>query len=465
MRATTRLLLVLCATANSALGQSTVVVDGGIEFPDGSIQNAAAGVAQTGQTSCFDLSGTADEIECLDSGQDGELRKGHKWLAPRFTINGDGTVTDTFTGLMWLQDANCIASHYPVFDSDGTAGDGNVTWDNALAFVAALNLGTYPSCAAGHDDWRVANFHEMLSLIHHAYVDPALCNTSCSLQWADGDPFTNLDVDTSYWTSTTRPGLATWAMTVDIGDADPSTAIKTGSPPWPVWPVRDAGATAATGVATFVVGTGSVAFSDGGVLDSAAAGASPRVVFRTGQTTCFQTDGSEVSCLGTGHDGELLSGAEWPVPRFPDNADGTVTDNLSGLVWLENADCAGIPGWVDALTFGDVLYDGSTLVGGSDCNLDDGSKQGDWRLPSLWELMSLLDHEYESPALSNTQGDGQWLADDPFKNVLSHLPYWTSTTWTDDPTFAFTVSFGTGTADPTLKTDGTPTALLVRNGQ
>lgn len=29
------------------------------------------------------------------------------------------------------------------------------------------------------------------------------------------------------------------------------------------------------------------------------------------------------------------------VPRFTDNADGTVTDNQAGLIWLKDADCFG----------------------------------------------------------------------------------------------------------------------------
>ncbi|MGA9347827.1 MAG: hypothetical protein WBW48_03355 [Anaerolineae bacterium] len=36
----------------------------------------------------------------------------------------------------------------------------------------------------------------------------------------------------------------------------------------------------------------------------------------------------------TGEDGELLKGVTWPSPRFTDNGNGTVTDNLTGLIWL-----------------------------------------------------------------------------------------------------------------------------------
>lgn len=54
---------------------------------------------------------------------------------------------------------------------------------------------------------------------------------------------------------------------------------------------------------------------------------------RTGQT---------VSTSATaGEDGDLQKGLAWPSPRFTDNGNGTVTDNLTGLIWLKNADCFG----------------------------------------------------------------------------------------------------------------------------
>ena len=54
------------------------------------------------------------------------------------------------------------------------------------------------------------------------------------------------------------------------------------------------------------------------------------LVPKTGQTTSYDT----------GDDGEYQKGFEWPVPRFTDNENGTVTDNLTGLIWLKNANCS-----------------------------------------------------------------------------------------------------------------------------
>jgi len=53
---------------------------------------------------------------------------------------------------------------------------------------------------------------------------------------------------------------------------------------------------------------------------------------KTGQTICYDTSGNVISCAGTGQDGEIQAGVAWPEPRFADNGDGTITDNLTGLM-------------------------------------------------------------------------------------------------------------------------------------
>jgi hypothetical protein len=80
---------------------------------------------------------------------------------------------------------------------------------------------------------------------------------------------------------------------------------------------------------------------------------------KSGQTTCFDWDGSPVSCAGTGQDGELRLGVTWPVPRFSDNGDGTVSDNLTGLIWFQVAECFGMKDWHPA------LYQVASFNGGS----------------------------------------------------------------------------------------------------
>ena len=69
---------------------------------------------------------------------------------------------------------------------------------------------------------------------------------------------------------------------------------------------------------------------------------------KTGQTTCREA-GNIIDCAGTGQDGEIQAGVEWPFPRFTDNGDGTVTDNLTGLMWLKDAGCIVNVTWQGAL--------------------------------------------------------------------------------------------------------------------
>ena len=136
---------------------------------------------------------------------------------------------------------------------------------------------------------------------------------------------------------------------------------------------------------------------------------------QTGQTKCYDAAGIEITpCTGTGQDGDKLAGAAWPNPRFTDNSNGTVTDNLTGLIWLMNANCFNTQTWPDALTSSNTLASGA-------CGLDDGSVAGDWRLPNIVELKSLVDLS------SSTPGTPALPKVNPFISVQLS-PYWSSTT-------------------------------------
>jgi hypothetical protein len=138
-------------------------------------------------------------------------------------------------------------------------------------------------------------------------------------------------------------------------------------------------------------------------------------VRRTGQTASMPLNPAP-----GGSDGALQKGAAWPTPRFTDNSDGTVTDNLSGLIWLKNVNAFGSRDWNTALADCAGLRDGQH-------GLSDGSAPGDWRLPNVFELNSLIAYQYASPALCNALGTGQWKEGDPFVNVkVGTVAYWTS---------------------------------------
>jgi hypothetical protein len=74
-------------------------------------------------------------------------------------------------------------------------------------------------------------------------------------------------------------------------------------------------------------------------------------VVKTGQTKSYRTH----------DDGDLKKGVAWPTPRFNNNNNRTVTDNLTGLIWLKNANCAGFgETWNTAIDYTAALYDGCT---------------------------------------------------------------------------------------------------------
>jgi hypothetical protein len=190
-------------------------------------------------------------------------------------------------------------------------------------------------------------------------------------------------------------------------------------------------------------------------------------VAKTGQKRCivfFETfdgtgGGGFIDCAGSGQDGEYQSGVSIS-PRFTDNNNGTVTDNLTGLIWLKNASCFKNVKWTTALTNANTLATGS-------CGLTDNSVAGDWRLPNVKELQSLIHFGLGSPALLNTAGTAKWTEGDAFSGVES-TKYWSSTTGGFG---AWTVSFSSGSVvkDNSIFVNGTPAGIFqvwpVRSGQ
>lgn len=155
--------------------------------------------------------------------------------------------------------------------------------------------------------------------------------------------------------------------------------------------------------------------------------APPAKISATGQTSCYDTAGTAISCAGTGQDGEIRAGVAWPVTRFTDNANGTVTDNLTGLIWLKNANCFGTQIWTAALSSANSLATGQ-------CGLTDNSIAGQWRLPNVNELESLVDEQHSQPALP---------VGHPFAGVQSST-YWSSSSDANYTYYAWIVYMGIG---------------------
>lgn len=154
------------------------------------------------------------------------------------------------------------------------------------------------------------------------------------------------------------------------------------------------------------------------LVDTNGLDAIPAPVPQTGQILSF----------ALGDDGELQKGVDWPIPRFIDNNDGTVTDNLTGLVWLQSTRCLGQVDWPSALNGANALASGS-------CGLIDNSQPGDWRIPNARELLSIIDFNNRQPAIPLNH---------PFLGLEDGQFHWSSSTTLDNPERAWGVQVSGG---------------------
>lgn len=171
---------------------------------------------RTGQTQCWDSAGAV--IPCAGTGQDGELQLG---LAHVYVDNGNGTITDTNTGLTWEKNSDDGSIH----DKDNP-----YAWADAFAVkVATLNAQAF----GGHTDWRLPNLNELRSLAYQGTRNPAVApafNTSCVAGCtvltcsctASGTAGGNF-----YWTSTALPASPANAFWVTFLDGNVNFAAKT----------------------------------------------------------------------------------------------------------------------------------------------------------------------------------------------------------------------------------------------
>jgi hypothetical protein len=304
-----------------------------------------APVARTGQTKCY--ADNMTEISCSGTFRDGDFQMGVPWPDPRFTDNGDGTVTDKLTGLMWAKDANL--------------DNGTMTWNDAIDYAYNLSLGSEGCGGPSYTDWRLPNIKELLSMIDYGNFKPALTS---------GHSFSNVNVTNYYWTSTTAETTTVndYAFRVSLVEGIVGSNGKN-AVNW-VWPVR------------------------GETIGSLAP------IPKTGQQDYYRE----------GDDGWYKKGVDWPDPRFTDNGDGTVTDRLTGLMWTNDANINGHMLWNLAIDFAYYLSLGSEGCG--------GPSWGDWRMPNIKELLSLIDYGNFHPALTSGH---------PFSNVQENSPYYTNT--------------------------------------
>jgi hypothetical protein len=164
----------------------------------------------TGQTTCWNSGGSV--IACAGTGHDGDVQAG---ATLAYVDNGDGTITDLNTGLMWEK----LSDNSSIHDKDTL-----YTWDNAFAVkVATLNSGSF----AGHTDWRVPNRKELESILNLQNVHPSVspvfnsgCAPGCTVLTC------SCTLSSLYWSSSTYAGTPQLAWGGNFSDGYVFTDLK-----------------------------------------------------------------------------------------------------------------------------------------------------------------------------------------------------------------------------------------------
>lgn len=295
-------------------------------------------IVDTDQGDCYDATTSVDCPSDSQSfyGQDAQ----YDGNQPSYTDNGDGTITDNVTSLMWQQDP----------------GE-KMTYAKAAAGADSFTL-------AGYDDWRLPTIKELYSLIQFDGLDPS------------GPGSNNLApfIDTDYFN-------------FEYGDESAGERI-----------IDSQWATSTLYTSTTMNGAQTmfgVNFADGRIKGYPTEGRGP-----TGEKTYFV-----IYVRGNTAYGEN---------SFVDNGNGSVTDNATGLTWMQNDSGSGLA-WEAALNY---------------CESLDSAGSSDWRLPNAKELQSIVDYD-RSPDATNSA------AIDPIFNIssitneagqLDYPFFWSSTT-------------------------------------
>ena len=145
-------------------------------------------------------------IDCAGTGQDGEFQAG---ASHSFVDNGDGTITDEVTGLMWEK-----------LSADGSIHDSSN--DYSIADAVAVKIATLNSEQfAGHDDWRLPNRNELATLVNLGTVSPATyaqfndgCGPGCTATEC------SCTQNSTHWTSTSQHNSPDYTYYLNFSQGD-----------------------------------------------------------------------------------------------------------------------------------------------------------------------------------------------------------------------------------------------------
>lgn len=205
-----------------------------------------------------------------------------------YTDNGDGTITDNVTGLMWSQ-------------SPDLNGDGNINYDDKLTYSEALSNASEFSLAE-YTDWRLPTIKELYSLI----------------------VFSGLDVDPMAGTGST-PFIDTDYFRFGYGDIYAGERIIDAQ------------------FASSTLDVGGSQFGGGNLMFG--------VNFADGRIKGYPTGAMPGQTTGKKFYVYYVRGnANYGQNNFTENGDGTITDSATGLMWMQDDSGEGMT-WEEALEF------------------------------------------------------------------------------------------------------------------
>ena len=169
----------------------------------------------------------------------------------------------------------------------------------------------------------------------------------------------------------------------------------------------------------------------------------------TGQETCWDSAGTEITCAGTGQDGDVQAGG---TLRYKDLGNGTILDRNTLLIWEKKSDDGSIH---DKDTQYD--WDQAFAVHVADLNTANFAGRHDWRLPNVKELQSIVDYETFNPAVDPAFNNGDCAGGTCTVLTCSCTgtasSYWSSSTKASFPPDAWNVGFNFGSVNASDKDD------------
>ena len=134
---------------------------------------------------------------------------------PRFNTNGDGTLTDNQTGLMWEITTSACGGEITCYTN-------TYDWSDLFStFLAGLNsdatLNAASTCFANHCDWRIPNVLELRNILIASPCDPSCIDSKFG---PTGPTFS------AYWSSSSTAANSASAWYVDFGFGDAEFSAK-----------------------------------------------------------------------------------------------------------------------------------------------------------------------------------------------------------------------------------------------